>query len=108
MSGVGDFGTAPSDVAHDSPPAPSRIRRPSEQISQQPSPPAIVGCSAELGTNWYRESLTRSVSHLGIGQVVAEHDRQTRSGDGDLWHAVLPIVLAGATHHEQIAVTELP
>src|SRR3954470_7424984 len=39
---------------------------------------------------------------------MAEHDRKPWAGGGNLGHAVLPIVLAGTAHHEEIALTEVP
>src|SRR5262245_30491893 len=38
---------------------------------------------------------------------VAERDRDPRSGVAHLRDAVLPVVLAGAAHHEEIAVTDV-
>src|SRR3954454_6136770 len=95
------------------PAAASRICRPSAECSQHPWPPTIVGGSsvsrcAGGGTNWYRASFTRSVSHLRIGHVVAEHDGQPRTGERHFGDGMLPVVLATAAHHEQIAVAEMP
>ena len=50
------------------------------------------------GRSGIEQSFTRSVSHLDVGLVVAEHDRQPRARPRHLRHAVLPVVLARTAH----------
>ena len=108
VGGIGDLGTAPADVADNGPAGTvenaTTIGREEPAALSADDGRLVAGVGDEVISGVvHRVSLS-----LQIGQVVAEHDRQPRTGGGDLGNTMLPIVLARAAHHEQIAMTQLP
>ena len=102
VGGVGDLDSTPPDVADDG--TTGTIEDSPTVCGEQPA--AFSADDRRCVVVLRYEVISRVIHHVSLTsllrQVVAEHDRQARAGCGDLRHAMLEIVLAGTTHHEQI------
>ena len=65
-----------------------------------------VGRSPFRSGSWSQGRPTSGPKRQSAG-AVAVRDRDPRLGVADLGHGVLPVVLAGAAHHEQVAAAEV-